>query len=384
MAWRTNNVQEQRVAFVVAASRKEKTLTQLCAEFGISRPTGYGWLKRYQAEGIGGVREISRRPHHSPQRTVAELEQRVVELRRERPDWGARKIQYLLEQEGIKLPGSTVHRIFLRHELVRDSDRRQSAVKRFAREEPNQLWQMDFKGPKGWDQAVGPLSVLDDHSRYVLALENIGHTQSQGVRTTLERVFRDCGLPDGMLMDHGTPWFNTRGYRGWSQLTVWLMDQDIKLYFSGYCHPQTQGKVERFHRSLTAALLRRGVPEDEQRQPWLDGFRYEYNHLRPHQALQMKTPHQLWRKSLRPYRPGSVLWEYPPGNEVREVDSVGQLRLEGRRYYITKALASRPVGLVRVEQRVLVYYRRTLICELNPREGRSVHADHASIYGGEV
>jgi transposase InsO family protein len=376
MAWRTSNVQEQRVKFVVMASRKERSLTELCAEFGISRPTGYSWLRRYQTDGIRGVQERSRRPHHSPERTSAAVEQRAVELRRERPDWGARKIQHLLQGEGISVPASTIHRIFLRNRLVRDCDRQPIAYQRFERAQPNQLWQMDFKGPKGWNQPLGPLSVLDDHSRYALALENTGSTQAHGVQAVLERVFRENGVPEEMLMDHGTPWFNTQGRFGWSQLTVWLMDLDIGLCFSGYQHPQTQGKVERFHRSLTAALLRRGTPQDEDRQSWLDAFRHEYNFLRPHEALQMKTPQQVWRKSLRSYQPSSPTWEYPSGSEVKQVDSLGQFRLNRRRHYITKALAGREVGVLEVQQRILVYYRRTLICELDPLQPRSIPADH--------
>lgn len=378
MAWRTTNVQEQRMKFVVVASRKERSLTQLCTEFGISRPTGYNWLKRYQAEGIRGMQERSRRPYHSPERTEVALEKRAVELRRERPDWGARKIQHLLREEGIRLPASTIHRIFLRHELVRDCDRQPIAVKRFERAQPNQLWQMDFKGPKGWNQPLGPLSVLDDHSRYALALENTRSTQAQGVQAVLERVFRENGVPEEMLMDHGTPWFNTQGRLGWSQFTVWLMDQDVALHFSGYRHPQTQGKVERFHRSLTAALLRRGTPQEEQRQSWLDAFRHEYNCVRPHEALQMRTPHQIWHKSLRRYRESAAPWAYPSGSEVKEVDSIGQFRLNHRRHYISKALAGRQVGLVEAQQRILVYYRQTLICELDPLQSRSIPADNRS------
>jgi transposase len=117
--------------FVVAASRKERSLTELCAEFDISRPTAYGWLRRYQAHGIAGMQETSRRPHHSPGRTAAKVEARVVELRRERPDWGARKIQHLLRREGIELPASTIHRIFLRQQLVREWDRQPVARRRF-------------------------------------------------------------------------------------------------------------------------------------------------------------------------------------------------------------------------------------------------------------
>jgi transposase InsO family protein len=365
-------MQEQRVEFVVAASRRQSSLRELCAEFGISRPTGYQWLKRYQAGGIAGVVEKSRRPQRSPRRTGSAMEARVVELRRQRPDWGARKIGHLLQQEGIRLPDSTIHRIFLRYDLVRDCDRQAVAVQRFEREQPNQLWQMDFKGPKGWDQPVGPLSILDDHSRYALALENTGSTQGSGVRAVLERVFAEAGVPEQMLMDHGTPWFNPQGLRGWSQFTVWLMDQDIALRFSGRGHPQTQGKVERFHRSLTAALLRRGTPQESQRQPWLNAFREEYNCVRPHEALQMKTPHQVWQKSLRLYRSQARDWKYPSGSEVKQIDSLGQFRLHRQRHYISKALAGREVGLLEVHHRILVYYRQTLVCELDPLRPRSI------------
>lgn len=128
-------------------------------------------------------------------------------------------------------------------------------TKRFEREQPNQLWQMDFKGPKGWNQPVGPLSVLDDHSRYALALENTGNTQAQGVREVLERVFRESGVPEELLMDHGTPWLNTQGRLGCSQLTVWLMDRDIELSFSGGLHPQTQGKNRAFSPQLDGSFV---------------------------------------------------------------------------------------------------------------------------------
>lgn len=381
MAWRTSQVQEQRMEFVVAASRKERSLSALCAEFRISRPTGYHWLRRYQAEGIRGMEEQSRRPQSSPQRTACAMEQRVVELRRAKPDWGARKIQHQLRREGIELAGSTIHRIFLRHGLVREGDRRVRAEQRFERAQPNELWQMDFKGPKGWDQAVGPLSILDDHSRYAVALTDTGSTQAAGVQAVLEASFREHGVPDQMLMDHGTPWFNTQGRLGWSQLTVWLMDQDIGLLFSGYRHPQTQGKVERFHRSLTAALLRRGTPGAEERQSWLDSFRQEYNNERPHEALQMRTPHELWHKSPRAYRAVAPSWSYPSGSERLVVDRTGQFRLDGRRYYISKALAGREVGLMEVAARLLVYYRSTLICELNPQQARSIAANRPAHAG---
>jgi len=185
MAWKTMDVHEQRVRFVIAATQKAQPFRALCAAYEISRPTGYLWLQRYQALGIEGIAEQSRKPHHSPRRTASELERQVVQVRLRYPDWGARKLQVLLAREGVALPRNTIHRILLRHDLVREEERRAPAVQRFERGQPNELWQMDFKGPKGWPQAVGPLSVLDDHSRYLIALAANGSTQGEPVREQL-------------------------------------------------------------------------------------------------------------------------------------------------------------------------------------------------------
>lgn len=371
MAWGTVDVDEQRVRFVVSASRREKSMQRLCEEFQVSRPTGYEWLRRYQAGGIAGVVERSRRPQRSPARTAAEIEQRVLELRRQRPDWGARKLQVLLEQQGVDLPVITVHRILLRHDLVRPQDRHRPAVTRFQRGAPNQLWQMDFKGPVGWEAPVGPLSILDDHSRYAVALEGTWSTRAEPVRERLEEAFQCCGVPEEMLMDHGTPWWNMRAPTGWTWLTVWLMNQGVRMHFSAYQHPQTQGKVERFHGTLEAAMQRRGLPAPEQRQPWLDAFRYEYNHVRPHEALDMRTPASVWSRSAKRYQANPPAWEYEPGAEVRKLGAEGQLYLEGRRWEISRALAGGWVQLIRVEGRILVYYCRSLVRELDVVNQRS-------------
>jgi transposase InsO family protein len=288
-------------------------MQQLCEEFEISRPTGYQWLRRYQGGGIAGVVEKSRRPHHSPEKTPVEIEQRVIELRQQRPDWGARKLQVVLRGEQIDLPVITVHRILLRRGLVRAQDQHPRAVGRFERGAANQLWQMDFKSPIGWEAPVGPLSVLDDHSRYAVTLQGTWSTQAEPVKQGLIEAFERCGVPEEMLMDHGTPWWNMRAVAGWTWLTVWLMKQGIRLHFSGYRHPQTQGKVERFHGALAAAAKRRGFPSRERRQAWLDEFRQEYNHVRPHEALEMRTPASVWSRSERPYRPNRL-----SGNTQRE------------------------------------------------------------------
>jgi transposase InsO family protein len=375
MAWGMVNVDEQRVRFVVSAKRGEKTMSALCEEFAISRPTGYQWLRRYTAEGIAGVVEKSRRPHQSPAQTASDLEERVVELRQQRPDWGARKLRVLLADEGIHLPVITVHRILLRRGLVRAQDRFRAAVGRFERGAANQLWQMDFKSPLGWDAPVGPLSVLDDHSRYAIALHGTWSTKAAPVKQQLIAAFQQCGVPEEMLMDHGTPWWNMKAATGWTWLTVWIMRQGIQLHFSGYRHPQTQGKVERFHGALSAAMQRRGIPARAERQIWLDKFRHEYNHERPHEALAMKTPATVWQKSARRYVTQPPTWEYEVGAEVYRVSKVGRLQLQGRTWEISRALAGEWVRIERLDGRVLVYYCRSLVRELDLVTQRSTAVD---------
>jgi len=365
------DVQQQRVEFVVAARRREKSFTALCQEFGISRPTGGLWVQRYQQQGVAGIAERSRRPWHSPRRTAAELEDKVVKLRRRYPDWGARKLRMLLQDEGVAMTRSTIHRILVRHDLLHPADRHQQAVERFERARPNELWQMDFKSPKGWNAPVGPLSVIDDHSRYVIVLQALGSTRAELVREQLESAFSCCGVPQAMLMDHGPPWWSWAGPQAApTGLALWLMKQGIGLHWSGIGHPQTQGKVERFHGELERALRRRGW-QDKPRQQWLDEFRWEHNHLRPHEALDMDTPATRWQPSPRVYDPQPPRWEYPKGSWVLQVDCQGKLDIAGKKRVIGRALCGERVRLLEVDHRLQVYYCNTVIRELDLEIQRS-------------
>lgn len=364
------DVREQRARFVVAAFRREKSLEQLCQEFGISRTTGYVWLERYREDGIGGIAERSRRPLSSPTRAAPDLELRVVQARGRYPDWGARKLKVLLARDGLALTRSTIHRILLRHELVRNSDRHPPATQRFERSAPNELWQMDFKGPKHWSQPVGPLSVLDDHSRYVPVLEALGTMRTEPVRERLAQAFTTCGVPDGMLMDHGTPWWGMQSPGGLTALSIWLMKQGIRLHWSRIRHPQTQGKVERFHGELQRAIDARDASREEP-QAWLDAFRWEHNYVRPHEALGMRTPSEVWHRSERRYDPQPPPWEYPSGSKVLKVDSQGKVDAWGQRWRIAIGLSGQRVQLVRLGERAQVYYCNTLIRELDLETHRS-------------
>lgn len=373
MPWRAMEVREQRVEFVVRALRGEP-LSGLCREFGVSRPTGYKWLGRYRAGGVAAIAERSRKPLHCPARTAPELEARIVALREVYPDWGARKLAVLLGRQGIEIPSSTVHRVLLRHGLVRDQDRHQPAVRRFEREQPNELWQMDFKGPKRWPAACTALSVIDDHSRYLVALEGTARPEGRLVQRHLRQAFEQCGLPEAMLMDHGIPWWNWQSFGGSTELSLWLMRQGIRLSFAGVRHPQTQGKVERFHGSLERALTHRGVPGNNHQQ-WLNEFRREHNHIRPHEALGMRTPASCWRPSPRIFNPDPPAWQYPEGAWTLKVDNHGAIDIKDQPYRIAKSLIGERVLIVEVEQRYLVYYCNSLIRELDPATKRSTIVD---------
>lgn len=367
MGWRKSSVVEERLRFAILASRGDRSLKDLSAEFGISRETGRLWLNRYRAEGSRGMKDRSRRPLNSPRRTASAKEQAVIELRQKYPDWGAAKLTAILrsQQPCVELTARTVHRILHRHNLIAPEDRHRPALKRFERNAPNELWQMDFKGPQGFNTGspVGPLSILDDHSRYLLLLRHLGSTRITGVQDSLKETFHCCGMPDSMLMDHGIPWWNGGSPWGLTELSVWIMRLGIRLIYSGVCHPQTQGKIERMHRALQQAVRKRKT--DPENQGWLDTFREEYNYVRPHEALSMATPASLWRPSERVFADEVKDWEYSSTAICLRLGGEGQMWWRGRRWEVSGALRRQLVGLEQMEDRAIVYFCRTPIRELN-------------------
>jgi transposase InsO family protein len=343
------------------------TQQQLAAEFGISRQTGHKWLQRYRAEGATGVLvERSRAPKRRPAEAPPEVVSACIELRERWPDWGARKLHCLLEKQRPELPlvgVSTVQRILAREGLLRKQDRHSPAIERFERAAPNELWQMDFKGPQGFRQRSGPLSVLDDHSRFLLALEHLENARTRAVQNCLRKTFDHHGLPEEMLIDHGTPWWNANSPWGWTELSVWIMRQGIRIRLSGVGHPQTQGKVERMHLSLVSAIHKRRADADQQN--WLDEFREEYNHVRPHEALGMATPASRWKPSSRPFFDDAPAWEYPANRMPVRLNHAGQMRWQDRRWNVSRALHNQTVGLEVTGNRALIYFCNMPVQELD-------------------
>ena len=368
MPWRTTSVREQRIQFVIRAQGKREALARLCREFGISRPTGYLWLRRYQkTRTLTAVREQSRRPHHSPQRTTAETEQQVVALRQQ-TGWGAKKLRILLrEQTAVQLPVRTIHRILARHDLI-VSPEPGAAPGRFERSEPNQLWQMDSKAKYTLaDGECHALAIVDDHSRYLLGLHALSALVIAQAYPCLVETFRCYGLPQAMLMDHGSLWWSTTNGWGLTSLSIRLIEQGIALLYGRVGHPQTQGKVERLNGTVGSELRYHGVPRYLRDCPGaLAKMRATYNHERPHEALGMQRPAQRYRSSTRAYQEQLRAWDYPLGSEVRRLDTGGMLSIAGRRWFVCEALAGQRVGVERFDEKLLVSYRDMYIREIEP------------------
>jgi len=374
MPWKETDVRSERIRFVVEAVRGEETMRALCGRYGISRKTGYKWLRRFESVGsLGCLEERSRRPLRSPRQTVPEIEDRVVALRQQY-GWGSRKLHCLLKREGIELGRATIGRILQRRGLIGSSKRSRPAVQRFERARPNELVQMDFKGPYALDNgsACLPLSLVDDHSRFALALAPLSSNHGVKVQRVLEGSFERYGLPEAMLVDHGTPWWSSTNGHGLTRLGVFLIRQGVRLVYSGIGHPQTQGKVERFHQTLAVWLRHHGTPGTRRGfQEALTSFRREYNEVRPHEALGLETPSQHYRPSRRRYQSNPPRWEYPAGAEVRQLVHNGCLYEAGRYHFVCHALADRRVRLERFDERILISYRQMLIRELDTTTGKS-------------
>jgi transposase InsO family protein len=297
----------------------------------------------------------------------------VIELR-QIYGWSGRKLKKLLQAEGIDLSRSTIDRIIARNGLIDKRARRRPAVKRFERSKPNELWQMDFKGEyilRGVERCY-PLSLLDDHSRFSVGVFPLHAPSGAEVKRCVVECFEEFGVPDAMLMDHGTPWWHSKNGHGLTHFSVDLIKQGIKLIYGSVGHPQTQGKVERFHQTMKRSLKHRGVPQDfaGMRQA-LREFRHVYNEIRPHQALDDETPASRYVPSTKTYDPHPPDWSYPKGAEVRKLNSAGCLEYAGGRSFISEALAGERVWCRRIDDLLVIRYRHMYVREIDLSTGRT-------------
>lgn len=373
MPWRTESVMDQRIEFVLRAKEGDEAIAALCREYGISRPTGYLWLNRYHAVGsVSGLAERSRRPLKSPERTNEKVTAAVVELR-EKTGWGGPKIATVLGKRGVEVAPATAQRILKRAGLVVPPKVAKTTT-RFEKAECNELVQMDFKGEytlSGGSKSY-PLSFLDDCSRYCHGLWPLAGTGGVGVKQTLAGYFREHGVPRSILMDHGTPWYSMTNRHGLTWLSVWLVKQGVVLRYSGVGHPQTQGKVERFHQTLKSRTRHRGAPSTlGEWERWAMEFREEYNHERPHEALGMKTPAEVYQAvNLRAYQEQPREWEYT-GGTAKRLNTQGMLYYQRQTYFVSEALATELVRVDELDGKLLVTFRHMTVREIEIETGKS-------------
>ena len=338
----------ERGEFVRLAKVEGANVSRLCERFGISRKTGHKWLRRFDSH--EELADRSRRPQDSPRRTVRKMEQAVLGVRDRHPAWGGRKIAARLQDlghQGVPAP-STITEILRRHERLDEAEaRKHRPYQRFERARPNELWQMDFKGHFGLRDGTRchALTVLDDHSRYALGVRACGNERSETVQTELIELFRRYGLPLTMLMDNGAPWGTGNWHNRYSALVVWLLRLGVEVTHGRPYHPETQGKDERFHRTLSEELLSRAEFENLlMMQLGFDGFRFTYNHERPHEALGLTVPAKRYLVSERIYPERLPPIDYPSSMTVRCV-SEGWISYKGRAYRVNKAFSGYRLGL---------------------------------------
>lgn len=368
MVWKESTCVSQRAEFVALARASGVNKSELCRRFSISRKTGYKWLGR-DALGLD-VADRSRRPSSSPRRTPAGLEEHILAVRQRYPFYGGRKIRRLLLREGVDRPpaASTITAILARNGLLSPDRRRTRNWQRFEAAAPNALWQMDFKGHFPVSRGrCHPLTVLDDHSRFCLGLAACADEQGVTVKQKLVPIFERYGLPERMLVDNGGPW-GSSGQGLHTRFSAWLIRLGITVSHGRPLHPQTQGKDERFHRTLKLEVVSqrpvwRDLPEV---QAAFDSWRPQYNLERPHEALGFEVPGSRYAPSLRAYPVRLPAIEYDADFEVRLVHESGRVKLKGERYFVGKAFARDPVGLLQVGKSVWdVYYCHQRIAQID-------------------
>lgn len=352
MVWMEKSTVSLRQEFVHLARQDGANVRALCRQFGISPKTGYKWLERFeQAPGDAqALQDRSRRPLSSPARSSDAIEQAVLALRREHPAWGGRKIARRLCDLGqAGAAPSTVTHILHRHGLISPAAGNAArAWQRFEHDAPNSLWQIDFKGH--FPMLAGrchALTLLDDHSRFNLRLHALTRTDTPAVREQLIQVFERYGLPLRINADNGSPWGSpSAGGHSLSELAVWLIRQGVRVSFSAPRHPQTNGKLERFHRTLDVEVLAgRHFKDLPAVQSAFDAWRPSYNCERPHEALGLQAPVQRYRPSEVAYSAALRPIEYPDTDCVVTVGWNGFLHFQGHRLHVSSALKGLPIGI---------------------------------------
>jgi putative transposase len=355
---------EEKLRFVFEHELQERTMTELCQRYEITRQTGYLWLRRYREAGVAGLVQHRRAAHRHPNQMPEELEQRVVQLRQAHMRWGPRKLKRILERDepGRSWPAaSTIGALLQREGLVvprrkrvRTTPYRQPLAHA---DGPNRVWCADFKG---WfrtadGERIDPLTISDAHSRYLLRCQAVEKTDTARVQAIFEAAFREYGMPAAIRTDNGAP-FATRALAGLSRLAVWWIKLGIVPERIAAGHPEQNGSHERMHRTLKQEVAEPPAANRRKQQRALDHFRQEFNHLRPHEALEMRTPAEVYAPSARKFPEQVPEPEYPGYMLVRRVRRQGHFRWQKDEVFLSEVLWGERVGLVPEDDRWFTVY----------------------------
>jgi transposase InsO family protein len=373
MAWRKVLPMEERARFVLEVDKAEMSVAELCRRYGVSRKTGYKWIRRYKAEGLDGIRERSSRPHSCPHKIGSDWEGRILLERAKHPRWGPKKIRELLRRKGYggRVPAASTIGDVLRKAGLVSKRRKRRRVTYYSgplteAKYANQVWAVDYKGwfRTGDGVRCEPLTISDLYSRYVLRVKAMGDQSYEGARRVFEGVFKEYGIPEVIRSDNGGP-FASRGAGGLSRLSVWWVLLGIRPEFIAKGHPEQNGVHERMHLTLKREATIPVSKDLRGQQRRFDRWREEFNEKRPHEALGMKTPSEVYCGSGRGYERVEKQVEYPEGYEVRRVRRNGEIKWRGRRRFIGEALKGVLVGIKKLEDgHNQVYFDSILLGDL--------------------
>lgn len=371
MPWRNKTVEELRLEIVNKILRQDDSIAAICREYDISRTTAYKWLKRYQdGESFS---DRSHAPKTIYNKTSDYQEQLILNTRDEHPSWGARKLHRYLTDKGYhSLPAvSTISDILKRnHRIDPEESIKHTAFKRFEMDAPNELWQMDFKGHFAManGERCHPLTILDDHSRFSLCVQAKENERYEGVKSSLIQVFQEFGMPRAILCDNGRPWGDSTN--GYTPFEIWMMQLNILPIHGKPMHPQTQGKEERFHRTMKNELLKYTIMKNlEHAQKEFDMFRYSYNYERPHEALELDTPSKHYKASSKIYDGTEKEPEYDGNCQLRKVNYKGYISIQKHRYYLSESFIGKYIGVEPTEnEKINLCYGNFIIAQIDLNE----------------
>ncbi len=356
MPWKESSVMDERVRFVARILEGE-AMSDVCREFAISRKTGYKIFNRYKEHGVEALTDRSRRPWRYANQLPAQVEALIVRIKREKPNWGARKIRELLVRRlagDIRVPAkSTVHAVLDRYGLVKRAKTRRGKAKGTALTEvaqPNQLWCADFKGEFKLANRnyCYPLTVTDQASRFILMCEALQSTKEAGAFDAFVRLFQERGLPDAIRTDNGLPFASPNGLYNLSRLSVWWLRLGIAIERIKPGNPHQNGRHERMHLTLKKEACRPAAANSLQQQARFDEFMSEFNDERPHEALDMKIPADVYRAAPRPYQ-GLPEIDYPLHDRDVLVTSCGRICMHRKKINISTVMAGQRLGIKEVD-----------------------------------